>query len=294
MPIRNGLSIDVEDYFHAEAITGFVGRHAWDSLESRVVRNTQRTLDLFAAHNVKATFFVLGWVAARFPQLVREIQSAGHELACHSYWHRRIYELSPEEFHEDTRQAKEAVEDAVGVEVIGYRAPTFSITQRSLWALEVLAGLGFQYDSSVFPIRHDLYGIPGHPRFPCRYGEANKWNLLECPMSTWSFSGRNLPFGGGGYLRILPLVYTHHAFRRVNRDEQRPVIVYFHPWEIDPDQPRIEVPLRSRLRHYTNLSTMRQRIVELLLRYEFVPLRELLKQELASGIDLCLSTAPIQ
>jgi polysaccharide deacetylase family protein (PEP-CTERM system associated) len=283
MPIRNGLSVDVEDYFHAEAITCSIGRHTWDSLESRVVRNTHQVLDLLAEHKVKATFFILGWVAARFPQLVRDVQSCGHEIACHSYWHRLIYELDPKEFREDTRKAKEAVEEAAGVEAIGYRAPTFSITKRTLWALEILAELGFQYDSSVFPIRHDLYGIPDHPRFPSRHGKADTWSLLECPISTWRFSGMNLPFGGGGYLRILPLAYTHYAFRKVNGHEQRPVIVYFHPWEIDPNQPRINVPLRSRLRHYTNLGTMRQRISEILRRYEFVPLCELLRQELGQG-----------
>ncbi len=279
VPTKNGLSVDVEDYFHAEAVTGQLGRHEWDSMESRVVGNTHRVLDLFSEHQVKATFFVLGWVASRFPRLVREIRSFGHEIACHSYWHRPIYQLSPEEFVEDTRQAKEAVEDAAGTKVLGYRAPSFSITRRSLWALEILCELGFRYDSSIFPVRHDFYGIPDHPRFLCHHGEPNKWDIVECPISTWRVSGVNLPFGGGGYLRILPLIYTHQAFEKVNTDEQQPVIVYFHPWEIDPDQPRMKIPLLSRLRHYTNLNTMKERITELLRRYEFVPLCHLLKQE---------------
>lgn len=279
VPTKNGLSVDVEDYFHAEAVTGQLGRHEWDSMESRVVGNTHRVLDLFSEHQVKATFFVLGWVASRFPRLVSQIRSSGHEVACHSYWHRLIYDLTPEEFREDTRRAKEALEDAAGMKVIGYRAPTFSITKRSLWALEILGDLGFRYDSSIFPIRHDFYGIPDHPRFPCRHGEANRWEIVECPISTWRFSGVNFPFSGGGYLRILPSIYTRHAFQRVNTHERQPVIVYFHPWEIDPDQPRIKLRLRSRLRHRINLSVMEERITELLRRYAFVPLCDLLKQE---------------
>jgi polysaccharide deacetylase family protein (PEP-CTERM system associated) len=278
-PITNGLSVDVEDYFHAEAITGCLGRHKWDAMESRVVGNTHRVLDLLAEHNVRATFFILGWVGSKFPGLVREILSHGHEIGCHSYWHRLVYEMSPEEFREDTRQAKETLEAAAGVKVLGYRAPTFSVTKRSLWALEILGELGFCYDSSIFPTRHDFYGIPGHPRFSCRYGEGKSWNLIESPVSTWRMWGMNFPFGGGGYLRILPLFYTHCAFRRVNNHEGQPVIVYFHPWELDPDQPRIKVGLRAYLRHYTNLGSMRERIRGLLRRYEFVPLCDLLKNE---------------
>lgn len=277
--VQNGLSVDVEDYFHAEAIARYVGRERWDSLESRVAENTLRVLELLHKHDVRATFFVLGWVASRFPQLVSEIRSCGHEIACHSYWHRPVYQMSPEEFRADTRLAKEAVEAAAGVRVIGYRAPSFSVTKRSSWALQILAQLDFRYDSSIFPIRHDLYGIPDHPRFPCRHGEAKKWEIVECPISTWRAFGVNFPFGGGGYLRILPIPYTHHAFRKVNGREQQPVIVYFHPWEIDPDQPRMRVPLRSRLRHYTNLGTMKERITEILRRYRFVRLCDLLKQE---------------
>lgn len=278
-PIRNGLSVDVEDYFHAEAIAGEVGRHNWDSMESRVVRNTHRVLDILNGHNVIATFFVLGWVASRFPQLIREIRSAGHEVGCHSYWHRLIYQLTPEEFREDTRQAKETVEDAAGVGIIGYRAPSFSITKRSLWALEILAELGFRYDSSIFPIRHDFYGIPDYARFPCHHRDENNWEIVEYPISTWRAFGVNFPFGGGGYLRILPAFYTHYAFHQINTRDRQPVIVYFHPWEIDPDQPRVKVRLRSRLRHYTNLGMMEGRIAELLRHYEFVPLCDLMKQE---------------
>lgn len=278
----NGLSVDVEDYFHAEALNAYIGRNKWDSLQSRVVDTTRRVLELLAEHKVHGTFFVLGWVATRFPHLVGEIRSFGHEVACHSYWHRLVYHLSPEEFREDTLQAKHAVEDAAGVEVIGYRAPSFSVTRRSSWALQILCELGFRYDSSIFPVRHDLYGIPDHPRFACHHGEPQKWDIVEFPISTWRLLGVNLPFGGGGYLRILPPVYTRFGFRRVGRVERRPVIVYFHPWEIDPHQPRVRVPLRSRIRHYTNLSRMQNRIAELLRAYKFVPIRELWRQETAT------------
>jgi len=276
MAIKNGLSVDVEDYFHAEAITAHCGRKNWERMESRVLANTHRVLDLLGEHNVHATFFILGWVAERFPNLVREVHGRGHEIGCHSYWHRLIYRLAPEEFREDTRRAKDAIESCTLEKVVGYRAPSFSVTKSSLWALEILSELGFEYDSSVFPIRHDLYGIPDHPRFLCRYELDGRREIVELPISTWRLGNINLPFGGGGYLRILPLAYTRQAFRRVNEGEQRPAIVYFHPWELDPEQPRFEVPLRSRLRQYTNLHRMQDRLSMLLENYEFVPLCELL------------------
>ena len=281
MAIKNGLSVDVEDYFHAEAIASHCGRGNWEALESRVVRNTERVLDLLGQHNAHATFFVLGWVAERFPDMVREIHARGHEIGCHSYWHRLIYRLTPEEFRDDTRRAKDVIESCTGTKVTGYRAPSFSVTKNSLWALGILAELGFAYDSSIFPIRHDTYGMPDHSRFSCRYQEAGNGGIVEFPMSTWRVGHVNLPFGGGGYLRMLPFAYTRRAFRQVNEGEQQPAIVYFHPWEIDPEQPRIELPLRSRLRHYTNLSGMRNRVSQLLQSYEFVPLCELLRENIA-------------
>jgi polysaccharide deacetylase family protein (PEP-CTERM system associated) len=278
MAIKNGLSVDVEDYFHAEAIAAHFGRDNWQAMESRVVQNTHRVLDLLGEHHTRATFFVLGWVADRFPNLVREIHARGHEIGCHSYWHRLIYKLTPDEFREDTRRAKDTIESSTGSKVIGYRAPSFSVTKDSLWALEILSEMGFQYDSSIFPIRHDLYGMPDHSRFPCVHKTGTQDQILELPISTWRIGDLNLPFGGGGYLRILPLAYTRLAFRRLNNSEQQPAIVYFHPWEIDPEQPRLTVPLRSRFRHYTNLSRMRKRVSSLLQNYEFVPLCELLHQ----------------
>lgn len=275
-PIRivNGLTVDVEDYFHAEALAGAVSREEWDSLESRVERNTRRVLEVLDRHQVLATFFILGWVAHRYPGVVREIQAAGHELGCHSYWHRLIYRLTPEEFRTDTLQAKQAIEDAAGKAVLGYRAPTFSVVRRSFWALDILAELGFQYDSSIFPIRHDHYGIPDYSRFPCRHQSKNGPSLTELPLSTFTLMGSNFPFGGGGYLRILPLCYTHFGFRRVNRAGM-PVVVYFHPWELDPEHPRLGLGPRARFRHYTNLDKMKTRLGELLCTYAFAPLATL-------------------
>jgi polysaccharide deacetylase family protein (PEP-CTERM system associated) len=276
LQVNNGLSIDVEDYFHAEVITRSIGRNAWDSMESRVVRNTSCVLDLLSQYDVRATFFILGWVAEHFPELVREIYSLGHEIGCHSFWHRLIYELSPEEFRKDTRRAKDVIESTVGARIIGYRAPSFSITKRSQWALKILSEEGFEYDSSIFPIRHDLYGIPEHPRFRCQHGHDGDWKIEEFPISTWRIGSINLPFGGGGYLRILPLAYTRQALRGLNMREGQPAIIYFHPWEIDPAQPRLSLSLSSRFRHYTNLEHTKARIASLLQNYKFVPLRELL------------------
>ncbi len=284
--IKNGLSVDVEDYFHPEAVAAYTGRQGWDAMESRVVANTQRVLDLLCEHKTHATFFVLGWVAERFPKLVREIYGRGHEIGCHSYWHRLVYTLTPGEFREDTCRAKDAIESATGEKVQGYRAPSFSVTRNSLWALEILAELGFTYDSSIFPVHHDLYGIPSHPRFSCRYEGSGVGQLVEFPMSTLRLANMNVPFGGGAYLRILPTAYTRRAFRAVNQGEKRPAIVYFHPWEIDPEQPRLKLPLKSRLRHYTNLRGMKKRVTTLLESYEFVPLRELLAQESQEAVQV--------
>ena len=257
------LSVDVEDYFHVEAFTGVVDRSAWGAYPPRVDENTRRLLDLCDEYRARGTFFVLGWVAERFPALVREIAGRGHELACHSYWHRLIYKLSPREFRADTLRAKAVIEDAAGVRVEGYRAPSYSITSRSLWALDVLAECGFRYDSSVFPIRHDIYGIPAAPRFPFRLDTA-AGPLIELPLTTFRVPKlQNLPVGGGGYLRLLPLWYTRWGVRRAEA-EGLPLIVYIHPWEIDPHQPRIAAGLKSRLRHYTNLHKTISRLKVLL------------------------------
>ena len=267
-PICHIMSVDVEDYFQVEAFTESVVVDSWGSWPSRVVANTQRALDLLDQHNVKATFFFLGWVAHRFPALVRDAATRGHEIACHSYWHRAIYKLSPEEFREDTRLAKDVIEQASGVALKGYRAPTWSITRKSLWAPRILAEAGFLYDSSVYPIRHDLYGIPGAERVPYILDCGDNLKLREYPPATLSVGGFTLPAAGGGYLRLFPMAFTHLAFREAENNG-RAVVVYFHPWELDPKQPRVRAKLRSRFRHYTNLGRMRGRLGQLMSRYRF-------------------------
>jgi polysaccharide deacetylase family protein (PEP-CTERM system associated) len=272
VPWKNVFSVDVEDYFHAESFTDIVQRSQWPSYESRVENNTRRLLDLCSEKQVEATFFVLGWVAERFPALVREIAARGHELACHSYWHRLIYKLDPKEFREDTSQAKQAIEQAAGLQVYGYRAPTYSIVTSSLWATEILAELGFNYDSSIFPIHHDNYGIPDAPRFPFRIRTASG-TLLEYPIATFLLWGaRRFPFGGGGYLRLLPWWYNQLGLRHAQA-EGLPVVSYTHPWEVDPQQPRLNGRLKSRLRHYTNLDKTYTRLEQMLSRGGFTSFR---------------------
>lgn len=267
------MSVDVEDYFHAEAFSDVVNRAEWNSYPSRVERNTKRLLELFAAHQVKATFFVLGWVAERFPNLISEIAAAGHEIACHSYWHRLIFKLDRNEFFEDTSRAKDVIEQALGAQVYGYRAPTYSVVEKSMWALDVLAELEFTYDSSIFPIRHDVYGIPDAPRFPFRINTA-AGDVMEFPITTFRLWGnRNWPVGGGGYLRVLPWWYTQAGIQRAQK-EGLPVIVYVHPWEIDPEQPRISGRLFSRFRHYTNLSRTYSRLDTMLRELTFSSFRD--------------------
>src|ERR1700738_962438 len=233
------LSVDVEDYFMVEAFAGAVSRTTWDDQPSRVVSSTHRVLDLFDKYGAKGTFFFVGWIADKFPELVRDVYSRGHELACHSYWHRAIYSLAPNEFRNDTRSALRAIEDAAGTKVCGYRAPSWSINKNSLWALDILAEEGFRYDSSIYPIRHDLYGFPEAPRFAyicqCRNGSE----LTEIPPPTVRIAGFNFPAAGGGYFRIFPFSYTEWVFQTFEQRYRKPVVTYFHPWEVDPGQPRI-------------------------------------------------------
>jgi polysaccharide deacetylase family protein (PEP-CTERM system associated) len=266
------LSVDVEDYFQVEAFAGIVSRDQWGSFPCRVEANTHRILDLLDACNVQATFFILGWVAERYPRLVRDIVQRGHEPACHSYWHRLIYTFTPDEFRSDTRQAKEAIEQAAGEPVSGYRAPSFSIVSRSAWAYDVLAELGFTYDSSVFPVRHDMYGVPDAPRAPFQV-ETPFGSIIEFPMATFHVgAGPNLPVGGGGYLRIFPMWYTQLGLKQAWK-EGLPVVTYVHPWELDPDQPKIHASLKSRVRHYTNLSTTAGRLKRLIRLGDFTSFR---------------------
>lgn len=276
----------MEDYFQVEAFAGSVGRDSWTQWPSRVVANTRRVLDLFDEYNAKATFFFVGWVAEHFPHLVREVQSRGHELACHSYWHRTVYSLSPDEFRMDTRLAKSIIEDAAGVEVRGYRAPSWSITKSCLWALDILAEEGFTYDSSIYPIHHDLYGVPGAKRFPYTHACGNGLELREFPPATLRLAGTNFPVAGGGYLRIFPSVFTEHAFRTFEKDYGERIVVYLHPWELDPEQPRIHGPLKSRLRHYTNLGRMRDKVAAILNRHRFQRFSDVVSAEAAGNRTL--------
>jgi len=335
--VVSALTIDVEDYFQVSGFEDVIPRASWDRLEGRVERNTEQLLEILADCRVTATFFILGWTAERYPQLVRRIQAAGHELACHSYSHRLVYQCTPNEFREDTRRAKRLVEDLTGEPVIGYRAPSFSITRKSLWALEILAEEGFQYDSSVFPVFRDRYGIPTAPRYPYRIllgdsrasviesvesiellsgktagsrprerGAAlsrggqlaasgsdvtqqlnksidskdstdSKDSIVEFPPSTLRLLGVNLPFGGGGYLRLFPEWAFQRAVKHIIEFEQGPAILYIHPWELDTEQPRLRNgSWLSRFRQYVNLKKTERRLKTLLARWRFSSLRDLL------------------
>jgi polysaccharide deacetylase family protein (PEP-CTERM system associated) len=269
------MTIDVEDYFHVSAFESTVPRTRWESLESRVVGNTERLLALFDRAHVRATFFVLGWVAERHPALVRRIAEAGHELGSHGFAHRLVYDQSASEFRDDLRRSRDAIGSATDAPVLGYRAPSFSITSRSLWALDIIRAEGFVYDASIFPIRHDRYGLPTAPRhFHTREGAAG--TLWECPGSTVRIGGTNFPVGGGGYFRLLPYGWTRWGIARLNEREGRAAVFYLHPWEIDPGQPRLPASALSRVRHYTNLRRTEARLTRLLRDFRFAPLRDVL------------------
>ena len=260
--LRNALTVDVEEYFQVAAFERTIAKDAWDRSESRVEFSTGRVLDLFAAHGAKATFFVLGWIAERHPGLVRRIVAEGHELASHGYDHTRVHNLDAVQFREDVTRTKAILEDIGGTAVRGYRAPSYSINARNLWALDVLAEAGHAYSSSIYPIRHDLYGMPDAPRFPFR---VRPDAILEIPVTTVQIAGRNLPCGGGGYFRLLPYGVFQWMLQRVNAVDGQPGLFYFHPWEVDPEQPRVAgAPLKSRFRHYLNLGSMHARLGRLL------------------------------
>ena len=277
--IYNAMSVDVEDYFQVENFSHRVPRHEWGQYPSRVSDNTRRLLDLFDEHHTKATFFVLGWVAERFSELVRDIHRRGHEVGCHSYYHRLVYTLTPDEFREDTHRCKSLLEDLTGEPVHGYRAPTYSITSRNFWALDVLVDLGFTYDSSVFPVHHDRYGVPEFPRWPVAdFITPGGQKIHEFPLTTFRLGHLNFPAAGGGYLRILPEQWTHHGVRAANRDG-RPAIVYLHPWEIDDGQPRMTgLGILRRMRCYHNLKRTYGRVDRLLGRYHWAPVRDVLHE----------------
>ncbi|HXH82028.1 MAG TPA: XrtA system polysaccharide deacetylase [Candidatus Tectomicrobia bacterium] len=276
--MRNALTFDVEDYFHVETFREIVAAEDWERFAPRVVDNTRRILDLLDARGARATFFVLGWVAERWPALVRDIQARGHELGCHSHRHRMVTRMDVPSFREDVRRAKASIEDAAGVAVEGFRAPTFSIVRSTWWALGVLAEEGFVYDSSVFPIRHDRYGIPDAPRFPHRVPLEGGGSIVEFPMTTVAMAGQHLPFSGGGYFRLLPYGLIRAGVRQVNRRDGMPAMVYLHPWEFDPAQPRLPVRGLNRFRQYVNLATTRPKLERLLEHFAFAPARDVLAE----------------
>jgi polysaccharide deacetylase family protein (PEP-CTERM system associated) len=274
--VLNAFSVDVEDYFQVGAFEKTIPRDSWEGFEPRVERNTRLLLELCEEHGVKGTWFVLGWVAERWPGLVREIRDAGHELGTHGQDHRRVTTLTPDEFRADIRRSKQTIEEVAGVEVIGYRAPNYSIVRETMWAMDILAEEGFRYDSSIFPIRHDYYGIPDFPRFPRPVRGHNGTALHEFPISTIRVAGMNLPFVGGGYLRHFPLPFIRWGMRHLNEVERRPAVVYIHPWELDPGQPVQDVGRLKRLRHYRNLDRTEERLARLFSEYTFTTCREVL------------------
>ncbi len=265
--ITNAMTVDVEDYFQVSAFEKHIQREHWNRLPCRVERNTDRILQLFADHDVRATFFTLGWVAERYPQLIQRMVEGGHEVASHGYSHVRVTQQSPDEFRSDVEKTKALLEDVSGQPVQGYRAASYSIGAGNLWALEVLAETGHRYSSSIYPIHHDLYGMPEAPRFAFR---PNQYELLEVPVTTVSLLNRNFPCGGGGYFRLLPYDLSRWAMRRVNQQDGEACVFYFHPWEVDPEQPRQQgVSLKTRFRHYLNLRRMEQRLTRLLQDFEW-------------------------
>jgi polysaccharide deacetylase family protein (PEP-CTERM system associated) len=275
-PVINAMTVDVEDYFQVSAFDAVVSRSDWDGLESRVVSNTERLLRVFEEHRVVATFFVLGWVAERCKGLVSQIAKMGHEVASHGHGHRLVYHQTKDAFRDDVRRAKGVLESAAGKPVRGYRAPSFSITAESLWALDVLLEEGYAYDASIFPIRHDRYGIPGSPRHP-HVMTRTAGSLVEAPGSTVRIAGVNLPVGGGGYFRILPYAWTRWGIARLNAREHQPAIFYLHPWELDPAQPRFKASRLSTFRHYRNLDKTEGRLRRLLKDFQFRTLGEVLE-----------------
>lgn len=275
-PMANALTIDVEDYFQVAALAEAVRREDWHSMEYRVEANTHLLLELLDRHNTRATFFTLGWVAEKSPQLVRDIQKAGHEVASHGYSHQLIYNQTPEVFREETRRSKQILEDITGEPITGYRAASYSITNQSRWALDILAEEGFVWDSSIFPVHHDRYGMPGTPRWPHRLTTDNGHELAEFPLSTLKFPGYTLPIAGGGYFRLFPYWFSRWGLGSINR-QGHPFVFYLHPWEVDPDQPRLDVKWFSRFRHYNNLDVCEHRLDQLLGHFRFTAMGDVLR-----------------
>lgn len=280
-PIVNALTVDVEDYFMVSAFADIVKFQDWPQYESRIEVNTQKVLELLSEHNVKATFFVLGWIAECYPALVRAISSAGHEVASHGYNHRLIYNLTPDEFREDVRISREILEDIIGAPVVGFRAASYSVTKKSLWALDILMEEGFKYDSSIFPIHHDRYGFPKFSRFPTII-KRQAGKLLEIPPSTIRIWGKNIPIAGGGYLRLLPISVVKWGIRSINEKEQQPAVIYFHPWEIDHKQPRLNGNRLSVFRHYINIDKTAQKLCSMLSIFRFGSIKDIFADKLTT------------
>jgi polysaccharide deacetylase family protein (PEP-CTERM system associated) len=299
----NALTIDVEDYFHVSAFEKQIKPEDWKFFPLRVVDNTKKILDLLDEFQVKATFFTLGWVAERVPGLVKEIDRRGHEVACHGYGHQRVYTRTRRQFREDIRRSKSFLEDLTGVEVLGHRAPSYSISMSTLWAFDELHEAGYRYDSSIFPIRHDFYGIPHWPRFPfiAACSSAGCWEpseypgenraldhpcLLELPITTLKLLGKSIPIAGGGYFRFFPYFFIRWGLKRINRVDGKPFIFYIHPWEMDPGQPRVSgASLKSRFRHYVNLGKTERCFREMVGEFPFSSIREVLKDHFSTRKD---------
>jgi polysaccharide deacetylase family protein (PEP-CTERM system associated) len=277
MTLKNAMTVDVEDYFHVAAFEKSINPKEWSNYESRVETNTARLLELFNQNEIKATFFILGWVAERNPELVAAIAKEGHEIACHGYSHQLVYKQSPDIFREETRKAKNILEAIVQQPVKGYRAASYSITNNSKWAIDILIDLGFEYDSSIFPVHHDKYGMPGTPRFPYQLTTESGKSIIEYPISTISLFKYIMPMAGGGYFRLYPYWLSKFGFKKI-RNNGTPFVFYLHPWEIDPQQPRIRASLLSRFRHYNNLDKMEMRLQKLITDFEFTTMSEVLEE----------------
>ena len=278
LEIVNALTVDVEDYFHVAALSSVIDREEWNALPLRVENSTRRLLDLFDSAGVRATFFILGWVAERLPGLIKSIHSRGHEIACHGLTHELVYRQSPDTFRAETVKAKRILEDLTGSSVDGYRAASYSITRQSWWALDTIAEAGFLYDSSIVPVRHDLYGVPDAQASAHLLTTSKGHSIVEFPPSTLSVFGARVPVAGGGYFRIYPYWLTSLLLRRVNNRVGMPFIFYLHPWELDPGQPRVNAGLRSRFRHYTNLDKTEGRLTRLLRDFRFDSARTILER----------------
>jgi len=289
MSILNGLSFDIEDWFQVENLKDAISFKQWEGCDLRVIQNTRRILSLLEKHQTRATFFVLGWIAEKCPSLIKEITAGGHEIASHGYGHELIYKLTPNEFHKDIKRSKEILESITATPILGYRAPSFSITPESKWAIDVLKDLGFTYDSSIFPTSfHNRYGFNGSSSLPFRFGNG----LFEIPLSTYRFGGANFPLAGGGYFRLFPYAYFRHFFQRLNK-HGKPIVFYLHPWELDPGQPKMKVRFNYRLRHYVNLEKTEKRLEKLLKEFRFVPLINLVGNDFANSKQLTIDTLPM-